>query len=308
MRGRTISIYLPDGNARSVKICDIKDSIVKAIFIPRPKLKDVYQRSELKDPGIYFLIGDIDEVGKPEIYIGEVEIEDSVIENLISDKLKIKGIKDIVSIRRSKQVVLTSKEFMDSVKKDTNNKNLQLELLKKIIKDEIRVRFSKNIVKSKRFKERLEEALSKYDSRYITTAQVIETLIEIEEEITNTENIYDTLGLEPEEEAFYDLLKEHKEILLTANKMMIAEPNAKYEGKDEDVNFLVKISKELASFLKKNTKKIDWQTSEGFKKDVRAGIKDLLRKYGFKTKQVNDIIPMIMKQTEFTFGEAVVEV
>jgi len=90
--------------------------------------------------------------------------------------------------------------------------------------------------------------------------------------------------------------------------MMIAEPNAKYEGKDEDVNFLVKISKELASFLKKNTKKIDWQTSEGFKKDVRAGIKDLLRKYGFKTKQVNDIIPMIMKQTEFTFGEAVVEV
>jgi len=73
MRGRTISIYLPDGNARSVKICDIKDSIVKAIFIPRPKLKDVYQRSELKDPGIYFLIGDIDEVGKPEIYIGEAE-------------------------------------------------------------------------------------------------------------------------------------------------------------------------------------------------------------------------------------------
>ena len=57
----------------------------------------------------------------------------------------------------------------------------------------------------------------------------------------------------------------------------------------------------------KNTKKIDWQTSEGFKADVRAGIKDLLRKYGFKTKQVNEILPLIMKQTEFTFGETMVE-
>lgn len=73
MRGRTISIYLPDGNARSIKVCDIQDSIVKAISIPRPKLKDVYQRPELKDPGVYFLIGEYDEVGKPEVYIGEAE-------------------------------------------------------------------------------------------------------------------------------------------------------------------------------------------------------------------------------------------
>lgn len=73
MRGRTISIFIPDSNPRSVKICDIKDSIVKAIFIPRNKLDDVAKRPDLLEPGIYFLFGKEDEIGKPRVYIGEAE-------------------------------------------------------------------------------------------------------------------------------------------------------------------------------------------------------------------------------------------
>ncbi len=73
MRGKTISIFIPDSNPRGVKICDIKDSIVKAIFIPRNKLEDIYKRSDILDPGIYFLFGNEDEVGKPKVYIGEAE-------------------------------------------------------------------------------------------------------------------------------------------------------------------------------------------------------------------------------------------
>lgn len=74
MRGRTISIYLPDANPRSIKICEITNSIVKALFIPRSKLAEASKREELKDPGIYFLIGEKNEVGKPKIYIGEAEV------------------------------------------------------------------------------------------------------------------------------------------------------------------------------------------------------------------------------------------
>ncbi|MBI2112610.1 GIY-YIG nuclease family protein [Candidatus Woesearchaeota archaeon] len=74
IRGRTISIYIPDANPRSIKICDIKDSIVKAIFIPRNKLGEAGERKELQDPGIYFLIGEPNEVGKLKIYIGEAEV------------------------------------------------------------------------------------------------------------------------------------------------------------------------------------------------------------------------------------------
>ena len=74
MRGRTISIYMPDANPRGIKICDTKDGIVKAIFIPRNKLVDAVKRQELQDPGIYFLIGEPNEIGKPRIYIGEAEV------------------------------------------------------------------------------------------------------------------------------------------------------------------------------------------------------------------------------------------
>lgn len=73
MRGKTISIFIPDSNPRGIKICDIKDSIVKAIFIPRNKLENVSKRSDISDPGIYFLIGEEDEIGKWRIYIGEAE-------------------------------------------------------------------------------------------------------------------------------------------------------------------------------------------------------------------------------------------
>lgn len=73
MRGKTISIFIPDGNARSIKICDIQDSIVKALFIPRNKLDDIAKRKEVQDPGIYFLIGLEDELDKLKIYIGEAE-------------------------------------------------------------------------------------------------------------------------------------------------------------------------------------------------------------------------------------------
>ena len=74
MRGRTISIYMPDANPRGIKICDTKNGIVKAIFIPRNKLADAVKRQELQDPGIYFLIGEPNEIRKPRIYIGEAEV------------------------------------------------------------------------------------------------------------------------------------------------------------------------------------------------------------------------------------------
>jgi hypothetical protein len=65
---------MPDANPRGIKICDTKDGIVKAIFIPRNKLADAVKRQELQDPGVYFLIGEPNEIGKPRIYIGEAEV------------------------------------------------------------------------------------------------------------------------------------------------------------------------------------------------------------------------------------------
>lgn len=74
MRGKTISIYIPDANPRGLKICEITNSIVKGIFIPRSNLSEGLLRNELKNPGIYFLIGEKNEIGKQIIYIGEAEV------------------------------------------------------------------------------------------------------------------------------------------------------------------------------------------------------------------------------------------
>ena len=73
MIGRTIEIYLPEANPRGVRECTIMDSITKAIVVPRNKLGVVSKRDDLQDPGVYFLIGEPDDLGKPEIYIGEAE-------------------------------------------------------------------------------------------------------------------------------------------------------------------------------------------------------------------------------------------
>jgi hypothetical protein len=72
-RGKTINIFIPDSNPRGVKICDIQNSIVKAIYIPRNKLEEVTNREDLKKPGIYFIFGLNEESMKPLAYIGEAE-------------------------------------------------------------------------------------------------------------------------------------------------------------------------------------------------------------------------------------------
>lgn len=71
--GTTIQVFLPDGNPRSLKIAEITSRTVQAILIPRAKLDDAAQRPELKNVGIYFLVGVSDEDSKPTLYVGEAE-------------------------------------------------------------------------------------------------------------------------------------------------------------------------------------------------------------------------------------------
>ena len=73
VKGKTIQIYLPDGNPRGVKIAEIMASLGKAVSIPRSRINDVSNRPELQGVGIYFLFGEANELGEPKVYIGEAE-------------------------------------------------------------------------------------------------------------------------------------------------------------------------------------------------------------------------------------------
>ena len=72
-RPQTIQIFLPDGSPRSVKIAEITNRVVKAILVPRNKIDYISTRKELKNVGIYFLFGELEEKAKPIVYIGEAE-------------------------------------------------------------------------------------------------------------------------------------------------------------------------------------------------------------------------------------------
>ena len=71
--GKTIQIYLPDGDPQSIKIAEITSRTVQAILIPRSKLELAFQRDELKNVGVYFLIGNPEDVSKEILYVGEAE-------------------------------------------------------------------------------------------------------------------------------------------------------------------------------------------------------------------------------------------
>ncbi len=71
--GKTIQIFLPDGNARSIRIAEITSRTIYALLIPRSKLEYAVTRNELANVGVYLLIGDQEEGSKPLVYIGEAE-------------------------------------------------------------------------------------------------------------------------------------------------------------------------------------------------------------------------------------------
>ncbi len=73
IRGKTINIYLPDGNPKGIKVCDMPNSIVKAIFIPRNKLKESQYHFDNAKVGIYFLLSEREDFDLPKVYIGEAE-------------------------------------------------------------------------------------------------------------------------------------------------------------------------------------------------------------------------------------------
>ncbi len=89
-------------------------------------------------------------------------------------------------------------------------KNLAFEVLKKLLKDQIRSRSSKNVVQAKNFTEMLENTIQRYQGRLIETAQVIEELIQLAKEIRQANQKGQDLGLNDDEYAFYDALADNK--------------------------------------------------------------------------------------------------
>jgi type I restriction enzyme R subunit len=178
-----------------------------------------------------------------------------VVANEVIDIFDAAGIK-------KPDISILSDEFLAEVKGMTH-KNLALELLKKLLNDEIKTRQKVNLVQSKKFSEMLDKAMKSYQNNLITSAQIIEEMIRLAKDIKEADRKGEEMGLDFREYAFYTALE--------VNDSSVAVLG------DE---ILRHIARELVDTVKKNTS-IDWTVRENVQARMRIAVKKILRKHGY---------------------------
>jgi type I restriction enzyme R subunit len=191
------------------------------------------------------------------------EIE-TAIKQILSDAIVSDEVIDIFDAAGIKKpdISILSDEFLAEVR-GMNHKNLALELLKKLLKDEIKVRQRVNLVQSKKFSEMLENAVKTYQNNLITSAQIIDEMIQLAKDIKESDRRGDEMGLDFREYAFYSALE-------------VNDTSVAVLGDD----ILRHIARELVDTVKKNTS-IDWTVRENVQAKMRIAVKRILRKHGY---------------------------
>ena len=159
-------------------------------------------------------------------------------------------------------------------------KNLAVELLKKLIAEQVSVYRRTNVVKSEKFSEIMQRSLNAYLNGMLTNEEVIEEMLKLARRIADAQKEGDQLGLTAEELAFYDAL---------------TKPQAIKDFYENDE--LIAITKELADTLRKN-KTIDWQKRESARARMRMLIKKLLKKHKYPPEGMDDAVQTVMTQCE----------
>jgi type I restriction enzyme R subunit len=199
-------------------------------------------------------------------------ISRAVVSTEIVDILKAAGI-------QSPDISILSDEFLAEVQQ-MEKKNLALEALRKLINDGIRSRSKANIVETRAFSERLQDAVARYHANAITTAEVLQELIQLAKDIRAARQRGEEAGLSDEEIAFYDALAENE----SAVQVM---------GDDK----LRVIAHELLVSLRENVS-VDWAHRESARARLRVLVKRILRKYGYPPDLQDAAVQTVLQQAE----------
>ena len=206
---------------------------------------------------------------------------DQAIRQIVSDAVvsdKVVNIFDAAGLK-SPNIAVLSDEFLEEVKNLTR-KNVALEVLKRLLSDEIRTMERKFLVKSRSFAKMLEETIKKYQNQTIEAAQVIAELVELAKKIREEKNRGVDLNLTEDEVAFYDALCSNDSAVM---------------GLGDDT--LKKIAQELVVMLRKNTS-IDWTLKETVRAKLRVYVKKLLNKYGYPPDKQEGATKTVLEQAE----------
>jgi len=211
---------------------------------------------------------------------------DAAIRQIVSQAIVPNGIVDIYKAAgiKTPDISILSEEFLEEVR-GLPYRNLALELLKKLLNDEIKTISHKNLVQSRSFAQMLDQSINKYHNRSIEAAQVIEELIELAKEMREAHKRGEDLGLNEDELAFYDALE-------------VNDSAVKVLGDDT----LRQIAKELVEAVRKNAT-IDWTVKESARAKLRVIVRRLLRKYGYPPDKQEKATQTVLEQAELLCKE-----
>ena len=189
---------------------------------------------------------------------------EQAVRQFMSEGLAAGEIVDMLAVadQDRPEISVLSDEFLDSIATKTEHPNVQIRLLEKLLKGEVRSRSRTNQTQAKLFTEQIEAVLRRYELRQISSAEVVERLVEIAKNLRDARRRHEQLGLSVEEAAFYDALA-------GGTGDGVADPQ------------LAAIASELVKSIRADLT-VDWADRESSEAKIRTKIKRLLRKHGYK--------------------------
>jgi len=205
----------------------------------------------------------------------------SAMKQIIDNAIVADGVADIFDLvgLDKPNIGLLSKDFLDDVR-NMPQKNLAMELLEKLLRDEIKARMKTDVVLEKKYSDRILETLRKYHNRAIETAQVIEELISLAKEMEADLAQGEQLGLNTDEIAFYRALIQNEAAV-----------------KELGDNNLRELAKYVTEQLRKSTT-VDWQVRDSVRAKLRNLVRRALRKWKYPPDKAEEAIELCLKQAE----------
>lgn len=209
------------------------------------------------------------------------EAKNSALKRIIDNAIIAEGVDDIFDLvgLEKPNVGLLSPEFLDDVA-NLKEKHLAVDLLERLLRDEVKARLKTDVVSEKKYSDRILETLRKYHNRAIETAQVIEELIQMAKDMAADAEMAEQSGLNPDEIAFY--------------RALIQNESAVRELGD---NNLRELAKYITEKLRQSTT-VDWQIRESVRAKLRNLVRRALRRWKYPPDKADEAVELCLKQAE----------
>ncbi|MCH5185338.1 MAG: type I restriction endonuclease subunit R [Oscillospiraceae bacterium] len=279
--GRTITgavNFLMDRNREK----DREDYTKEALLLKQALslCSSVAERSEREEAAFFeavrvLLMRILHSGGEKKLSLPEINAK---INELLKQSIKSDGVINLFS-DKEQDFSLFDPKFLEEISR-MKEKNLAVELLKRLIAEQVHIYKRTNLVKSEKFSEIMQNIMNRYLNGMLTNEEVIEEMLNLAKQIREAKEAGEELGLTADELAFYDALTKPQAI------------KDFYENEE-----LIAITKELADKLRKN-RTIDWQKRESARASMRMMIRKLLKDHRYPPEGMDDAVTTVMNQCE----------